>query len=113
MSKYLTVTTRHLLILGRVLFTVAVMLALSPAFGADAQNGERLAIRWCVACHIVAPDQRQSSTDVAQFQEIAKRPDFNAAKLSFFLLNPHPVMPNMGLSRIEAEDLAAYIASLK
>ena len=95
------------------LFTVALTLALSPAFGADAQNGERLAVRWCVVCHIVAPDQRQSSTDVAQFREIAKRPDFDAAKLSFFLLNPHPVMPNMGLSRIEAEDLAAYIASLR
>jgi hypothetical protein len=29
------------------------------------------------------------------------------------LLDPHPKMPDMGLSRREAEDLAAYIASLK
>jgi hypothetical protein len=29
------------------------------------------------------------------------------------LLEPHPKMPNMSLSRTEAADLAAYIATLK
>jgi hypothetical protein len=33
-------------------------------------------------------------------------------RLAFFLLDPHPKMPNMSLTRIEASDLAAYIASL-
>jgi hypothetical protein len=28
-------------------------------------------------------------------------------------MDPHPKMPNMSLSRTEAADLAAYIASLK
>jgi hypothetical protein len=32
---------------------------------------------------------------------------------AFFLLEPHPKMPNMQLSRSEAADLAAYIATLK
>jgi hypothetical protein len=40
-------------------------------------------------------------------------PDFDAAKLAFFLMDPHPKMPNMSLSRTEAADLAAYIGSLK
>ena len=31
-------------------------------------------------------------------------------KLALFLLEPHPKMPNMNLSRNEANDLAAYIA---
>ena len=31
---------------------------------------------------------------------------------AFFLLEPHPKMPNMQLSRSEAADLAAYIATL-
>jgi hypothetical protein len=44
---------------------------------------------------------------------IAAKPDFDAAKLAFFLLDPHPKMPNMQLSRTEAADLAAYIATLK
>jgi mono/diheme cytochrome c family protein len=96
-----------------LLSTVVLTLSLSPAFGADAVNGGRLAIRWCGVCHVVASDQRQTASDVTPFREIAKRPDFDAAKLAFFLLNPHPVMPNMGLSRTEAADLAAYIATLK
>jgi hypothetical protein len=29
------------------------------------------------------------------------------------LLDPHPKMPDMGLTRSEAADLAAYIASLR
>jgi mono/diheme cytochrome c family protein len=38
---------------------------------------------------------------------------FDAAKIAFFLLDPHPNMPNMVLSRDEAADIAAYIATLK
>jgi hypothetical protein len=33
--------------------------------------------------------------------------------LAFFLLDPHPKMPDMALSRREADDLAAYIEGLK
>lgn len=98
---------------GALLFTGVLTSSVSPAFGADAKNGERLAIRWCGACHVVVSDQRQSARDVIPFREIARRPDFDAGRLAFFLLNPHPVMPDMGLSRAEATDLAAYIASLK
>ena len=46
------------------------------------------------------------------FASVARRPDFDAAKLAFFLLDPHPKMPNMALTRREAEDIAAYIARL-
>jgi len=34
-------------------------------------------------------------------------------KLAFFLLDPHPKMPNFPLTRIEAGDISAYIASLR
>jgi hypothetical protein len=33
--------------------------------------------------------------------------------LAFFLLTPHPRMPDMNLSRSEAADLAAYIMMQK
>ncbi len=46
------------------------------------------------------------------FAAVAKKPNFDAGQLALFLLNPHPVMPNMGLTRLEASDLAAYIAQL-
>jgi mono/diheme cytochrome c family protein len=91
---------------------MALMLA-QPSWAADADNGSRLAHRWCEACHVIAPVQSRPSTDQAPpFATIAARPDFDASKLALFLLEPHPKMPSMSLSRSEAADLAAYIGSL-
>jgi len=92
---------------------LAAILAVTPAFAADPDNGERLAQRWCTACHVVASDQRGPTGEAPPFRTIAAKPDFDAAKLAFFLMDPHPKMPNMQLSRTEAADLAAYIAVLK
>ncbi len=85
----------------------------TPAAAADVQRGKELAQRWCAECHLVAPEQRRASADVATFASLAARPDFSAAQLAFFLLDPHPKMPNLSLTRDEAADLAAYIATLK
>ena len=86
-----------------------------PAHGPtrDADHGQTLVNRWCVSCHLAGADQKQATTDAPPFAGIAKRPGFDAAKLAFFLLDPHPKMPNMQLSRDEASDIAAYIAKLK
>ena len=93
---------------------VAAALAITPAYAADPNNGERLAHRWCAACHVVSATQRQTTTDQAPpFATIAKTPGFDAGKIALFLLDPHPKMPDMGLSRTAAADLAAYIATLK
>jgi mono/diheme cytochrome c family protein len=92
----------------------ATALATTPAFAADADNGKRLAHRWCAACHVVSATQHSATTDQAPpFATIAKIPGFDAAKVALFLLAPHPKMPDMELSRTEAGDLAAYIATLK
>ena len=92
----------------------AATLATTPAFAADADNGKRLAHRWCAACHVVSATQHSATTDqAAPFATIAKIPGFDAAKVALFLLAPHPKMPDMELSRTEAGDLAAYIATLK
>jgi mono/diheme cytochrome c family protein len=86
-----------------------------PASGPtrDADHGQTLVNRWCVSCHLAGADQKQTTTDAPPFAGIAKRPDFDAAKLAFFLLAPHPKMPDMQLTRDEASDIAAYIAKLK
>ena len=84
-----------------------------PASAADPFNGERLAQRWCSACHVVTSTQREANADAPPFEEIAKRPTFTENGLTVFLLNPHAKMPNMDLSRIEAGDIAAYVARLK
>lgn len=80
---------------------------------ADPENGRRLADRWCSACHVVATDQQRASADVPPFSTIARAPGFNAQRLAFFLLEPHPKMPSMSLSRKEAMDIADYIKQLR
>ena len=94
-------------------FIIAALLRIAPALGADQSNGEQLARQWCSPCHVVAPNQRDPTSEAPPFATIAGRPDFDPAKIASFLLNPHPKMPDMGLSRTEAADLAAYIATLK
>jgi mono/diheme cytochrome c family protein len=94
---------------------LAVAAAFVPGsgFAANVDNGSRLAHRWCQACHVVSPTQSRPSTDAAPpFAEIAARSDFDAGKIALFLLDPHPKMPDMSLTRSEAADLAAYIGSL-
>lgn len=81
------------------------------ALAASAANGEKLARRWCAACHVVATDQTRGNTQAPPFSAIAKRPGFNASRLALFLLLPHPRMPDMNMSRDEAADLAAYIST--
>ncbi len=96
--------------------TLVALIALassSSTSAADAERGERLARRWCAACHVVAADQRQANADAPSFATIASRRDFNARRLAFLLLSPHPVMPELALRRNEAEDIVAYIGTLR
>ena len=78
-------------------------------FAADAEHGATLAQRWCASCHVVSSSQRVEIDHSPSFASIAQRADFSAEKLAFFLLEPHPKMPNMSLSREEARDITAYI----
>jgi mono/diheme cytochrome c family protein len=78
-------------------------------FAGDPGHGSTLAQRWCASCHVVSSAQRVEIDHSPSFASIAQRADLSAEKLAFFLLEPHPKMPNMSLSRKEADDLAAYI----
>jgi mono/diheme cytochrome c family protein len=98
------------IIAALLLFMATAMLS-TAASAADAANGQTLAKRWCAACHVVASDQQNGNTQAPPFSAIAAKSGFNAALLALFLLTPHPKMPDMNLSREEAADLAAYIAS--
>jgi mono/diheme cytochrome c family protein len=92
---------------------LAASFAATSTFAANPDQGETLAKRWCTGCHLVAADQKAATTEAPPFASVARRPGFDAAKIAFFLLDPHPKMPNMELSRDEAADIAAYISTLK
>jgi mono/diheme cytochrome c family protein len=96
------------------LFVIATVgLSGSAVMAADANHGAQLAKRWCATCHLVDSAQTQASADVPPFAAIARKSDFTPETVAFFLLDPHPKMPNFSLSRNEAADIAAYIGSLR
>jgi mono/diheme cytochrome c family protein len=96
-----------------VVNSIFLVLPMASTHAADISHGEQLARRWCAPCHVVASDQKTPTGEAPPFSTIARAPNFDAARLTLFLLDPHPKMPDMGLSRSAAADLAAYIASLK
>jgi len=97
----------------QVLVVAAAGLSGSWAVAADANHGADLAKRWCSSCHLVDAAQKRADADVPTFTAIASESDFTPEKVAFFLLDPHPKMPNFSLNRYEAADLAAYISSLR
>jgi mono/diheme cytochrome c family protein len=92
---------------------VLTLVAASPAFAAsDPIEGKKIAKRWCASCHVISPEQQtRASADVPSFCDIAQRK--SGAQLKLFLIDPHPKMPDMSLTRQEIADIVAYIESLK
>src|SRR5438067_13490476 len=92
---------------------VATVIASFAAQAADANHGQTLARRWCATCHVVAANQQRPTGEALPFPSIAKRADVDATRRTNFLLDPHPKMANMSLTRTEAADLVDYIAMLE
>jgi mono/diheme cytochrome c family protein len=89
-----------------------VIIGVLPALAAgDAVHGKRIAQRWCASCHLVAEGQKRAMADAPSFSDISRRRE-DAKALAEFLVDPHPKMPDMHLSRREIDDLVAYIRSL-
>jgi hypothetical protein len=86
----------------------------SLSFAADAYQGKAIAERWYTGCHVVEREQKSPATDQAPpFASIARTPEFGTNKLAILLLEPHPNMPKLALSRAEVANLAEYILTLK
>ena len=98
----------------QIALSLILMSVVSATAGAaDALKGETLAKRWCATCHIVSSEQQRGTTQAPPFSAVASKPDFNERTLAYFLLTPHPRMPDMSLTRGEAADIAAYIKNQK
>lgn len=96
----------------------AATLALSPTVAAqdlpgDPQTGRRLAEDWCRECHAIDAHSAGAHPNAPSFTAIAARPGTTALSLNVFLRSSHKTMPNLMMERREADDLVAYILSLK
>ena len=96
---------------ARVAMLLVVVFAAQSAVAADADSGKRLAQQHCSPCHIVEPNQRQEVADSPPFETIAQKFGNAPELIAFAILAPHPRM-NLALSRREAQEIAAYIATL-
>ena len=90
--------------------------ALQPLYAQNSPGrielGRRLAINWCSGCHLVEPAS-DSKGWLADFAAIAKMPSTTALSLKVFFRTSHKNMPNFILQPEEADDIVAYILSLK
>ena len=97
--------------------SMAMVLALAllaiPASAQDSSVGGRLAVRWCMACHVVEPNQRTVADSAPSFQVIAAQPSTTAGSLDVYLSMGHTHMPDFSLSPQERNALVDYILSLR
>jgi mono/diheme cytochrome c family protein len=97
-------------------FLLIALLVLSTAAQSQSRgnpdNGLKLARQWCTSCHVVEPAGRGGDAG-PPFAQIANKPDRTPQTLRAWLYNPHPPMPNLGLSGREVDDIAVYIDSLQ
>ena len=93
----------------------AALAALQPVAAQNlrgsVETGRRLASQWCSGCHSIEP--KTVGIFAADFAEIAKLPSTTALSLKVFLQTSHRDMPNFILQPDEANDIVAYILSLK
>ena len=81
----------------------------------DAAAGRRLAQQWCSECHQMdgKPGRVESHIEAPNFAEIAKEPSITPLSLRVFFQSNHESMPNLHISTTEADNLVAYILSLR
>ena len=98
--------------LHRILLVIVAMMWMQSALAANAAIGRQLAQTRCAPCHTVESIERGDVlADSPSFNAIGRKFGFDTVLLVNAVLDPHPRM-NMAITRREAEDLAAYIATL-
>ena len=77
----------------------------------SAERGQRLAERWCSACHTIKGEGKTATDAVRSFKTIAQRRDKDSivAKLN----SPHGSMTTDMLTSQDMRDLATFIVSQK
>lgn len=93
-------------------------IALAPCMAnaqvANPVAGQALAERYCANCHVIGTTRTQAASDsVPTFHSIANNAAIDEQRLKGFMMVPHPLMPDLQLTRREIDDIAAYIRSLK
>ena len=104
---------RLILLVAAIVFTYAVGPLAAEELG-NAQRGLAYAQANCVGCHAILRDDTNSpNPDSPAFKAVADTPGITRTALNVFFRSPHPTMPNLIIAPEDADDLIAYIMSLK
>jgi mono/diheme cytochrome c family protein len=111
--------TRHFNRLAVVVGWVALFVAASVVSGqaaepGDAHKGFDYAKSICAPCHAIEAGQKRSPVKAATpFEVFANTPGVNRIALLVFLQTPHATMPNLIVTGDDADNVIAYLLSLK
>jgi mono/diheme cytochrome c family protein len=86
---------------------------LAQPVAGDPASGRKIATTLCSSCHRVLPMTLPDEGDPPSFQSIADQPSTTGISMNVFLHSNHNNMRDFILSSAEANDLIAYILSLK
>ncbi|HVZ69740.1 MAG TPA: c-type cytochrome [Rhizomicrobium sp.] len=98
---------------ARAFVAVALTFGSAPAVLAagDSEAGAELASKSCSSCH--ALPAASAGADIAPpFANIARDRKGDRAWVRTWLMNPHPPMKGLNLTRSQIDDIIAYLESL-
>jgi mono/diheme cytochrome c family protein len=91
---------------------LALFAGIAAASAQNLENGRRLSERWCAECHAIDPKPGKPSR-ASSFAAIAAKQTITTEMIASFLRLPHATMPNLPLSRKDAQDIAAFIMEMR
>jgi mono/diheme cytochrome c family protein len=101
---------------GRLILSATLCLTAVDAnaqqFG-SAREGRRLAHAACAQCHGVDKRGFSTNAEAPAFEDIANIPGMTSAALTVALRTSHRSMPNFVIKGRDAQNIIAYILSLK
>lgn len=100
------------LAISAIILCVVIQHAFAAAAPGDADAGEDLFVRSCSTCH--AQNGTQNAADTAPpLSFMARDSKDRPAFIRGWLMDPHPPMPGIMLSRQQINDIIAYLNSVQ
>jgi mono/diheme cytochrome c family protein len=98
------------LLIGIVLAPFLTSAALAAGY---AEAGHVLATQWCESCHQIEPGAASTKDVAPTFVSLANDHDKNLNWVRNYLLDPHLPMMGISLSRVQIDNVVAYMQTLQ
>ena len=103
------------MLLRQMMMVATLLVGILPAYAAPApgnvQSGRDLVLRSCTSCHATT-GTGATSDGAPPLSYIARDNKERPAFIRGWLMDPHPPMPGIMLSRQQINDIIAYLESL-